>query len=160
MSCGYRRYKPIEHCSFITWFEDYFPSIYSVCVCVGVHAHTCTHACVFGTWTPNKRLAADSLMRGFLGRRLNQRSHLHHWTTEPSSRRLPKECHFSSEIITWFRNPRRVCDIFPPFLTQQLSLPHASSQSSSWQEVREGKVRRFQKALSLPSHDLYHGLLF
>lgn len=148
--------KPVESCSFIAWFEDYFPSIYSLCVCPWTH----THVCVFGTWTPCRKLAANPPMQGFLCRRLNQRSHLQHWATEPSSRRLPKECHFSSEIITWFRNPKGICDIFSPFLTQQLSLPHASSQSSSWQEVREGKERRFQNALSLPSHDMYHGSLF
>lgn len=52
-------------------------------------------------------------------------------------RGLPTECHFSSEIITWFRNPRGICDTFFFFLAQQLSLLHASSLSYIWQGVRE-----------------------
>ena len=33
--------KPVENCSFIAWFEDYFPSIYSLCVCPWTHTRLC-----------------------------------------------------------------------------------------------------------------------
>lgn len=152
MSYGYRGFKPMEHHSFITWFQHYFPSIYSVC------GYLCGAGALelqIGHWLP-------LLHTGILVPKAKPEepppSLSHRTFFKTSSKRM--SFFFLSEIITWFRNPRGICDIFSPSpLNSFLYLmPHHNLPVGK--KLEGGKVRRFQNALSLPSHDMHHGLLF
>lgn len=137
MSYGYRGFKPMEHRSFITWFQHYFPSIYSVC------GYLCGAGALelqIGHWLP-------LLHTGILVPKAKPEepppSLSHRTFFKTSSKRM------SFFFFKWNHNmvqkPKRDMWHFFPFPTQQLSLPHASSQSSSWQEVRGGKSKKIPK---------------